>query len=814
MKLIKTGVFIMSLALLAIFGFGALRANAIVTTGITCSYAVPPTGCNYVPGPSYDPATSCGMVLSCVGQAPVISLLSPLQGVTGDTISIYGTSFTTNTSILLDGAPINLNPVDITLVSGGLIMFKIPANTSLGMHNIQVLEKGSSFNASAAVTLTVVATSKAPTISSVAPASATAGSTVYVYGTNYNQYTFVAIDGYAGTIPATTLVSSTVLSFVVPQLNPGIYKIAVNEKGSSFPLSSAVPLTVVAVPQAPTISYVSPASVTVGSTVYVYGSNFNGGNTYLAIDGGSSYPTFSFVSGTLMSFVVPALSTGAHTLAVSEKGSSFGLSAPVTFAVIAASQAPMITSLNPITAKIGDVVTAYGSNFDQNTFLYFDTNNGMTVIPTVVSSSVLTFVVPQLALGNHGLYVNEKAANFPTGTPVMITVLPSATQVPTITSTNPSSATVGSNLTVNLANGGFAGSVILKNLDGSKSWYAPYTTGTIYRGFSYYDGSKVSFTFPTMIGRGQLPENSGYETPSLITPGTYNLFVNAISGSTSNSQSAMSAAFPITVTIPSLTAPTILGISGPQALRVSQEGTWTIKASGPTDGNLSYSVDWGDVSLLGAGAARQVSSALQQTAVFTHTYGAAGVYTPVFTVATTDGQTTKASLSVNVGETIKVPGECEYARAPAGYHYEGMKSFPVCGGYLVNDTSTEASTASSCLNASGYNSKTGKKCEGGSTSTGGTPLPADVDTQKVQGACLDLQNNLRYRTRDASVNNEVSSFQDFLQTNGFLGSEPTGFFGMMTFKATKNFQMRNGISPTGFIGSLTRAKIKALTCSL
>lgn len=78
--------------------------------------------------------------------------------------------------------------------------------------------------------------------------------------------------------------------------------------------------------------------------------------------------------------------------------------------------------------------------------------------------------------------------------------------------------------------------------------------------------------------------------------------------------------------------------------------------------------------------------------------------------------------------------------------------------------------------------------------------------------CVALQNNLRYRDRDVNKNGEVSTLQDFLQSKNYLNSEPTGYFGILTLKAVKNFQRDNGISPTGYVGSVTGAKIKALSC--
>jgi hypothetical protein len=86
----------------------------------------------------------------------------------------------------------------------------------------------------------------------------------------------------------------------------------------------------------------------------------------------------------------------------------------------------------------------------------------------------------------------------------------------------------------------------------------------------------------------------------------------------------------------------------------------------------------------------------------------------------------------------------------------------------------------------------------------------DVDPNPTSTSCISLNNNLRYRSRDATTNGEVSSLQDFLQAQGYLNSEPTGYFGLLTFKAVKSFQSSNGINPTGYVGPITRAKINSM----
>ena len=98
--------------------------------------------------------------------------------------------------------------------------------------------------------------------------------------------------------------------------------------------------------------------------------------------------------------------------------------------------------------------------------------------------------------------------------------------------------------------------------------------------------------------------------------------------------------------------PVISGISGPTTLNVGQTGTWTITASDPEQGTLTYSVFWGD-EIVGYSATNPFKpQEYTQTATFTHVYSKAGVYTPTFTVTDNGGLSAKTSISVNVGAII------------------------------------------------------------------------------------------------------------------------------------------------------------------
>jgi len=87
--------------------------------------------------------------------------------------------------------------------------------------------------------------------------------------------------------------------------------------------------------------------------------------------------------------------------------------------------------------------------------------------------------------------------------------------------------------------------------------------------------------------------------------------------------------------------PVVSSIGGPSTLSVGQTGTWSITATDPENGALTYSVNWGDSS----------SGTPKQTASFTHSYSQAGSYTVSFTVTDSAGASAQSTISVAVTGT-------------------------------------------------------------------------------------------------------------------------------------------------------------------
>lgn len=73
----------------------------------------------------------------------------------------------------------------------------------------------------------------------------------------------------------------------------------------------------------------------------------------------------------------------------------------------------------------------------------------------------------------------------------------------------------------------------------------------------------------------------------------------------------------------------------------------------------------------------------------------------------------------------------------------------------------------------------------------------------VSSVFASIDKNLKYGQRDP----EVAELQEFLIDRGLLKTAPTNFFGLLTLKAVKAYQLSVNVSPTGFVGVLTREKI-------
>ena len=88
----------------------------------------------------------------------------------------------------------------------------------------------------------------------------------------------------------------------------------------------------------------------------------------------------------------------------------------------------------------------------------------------------------------------------------------------------------------------------------------------------------------------------------------------------------------------------------------------------------------------------------------------------------------------------------------------------------------------------------------------------DSDNNSSSNTCFNLNRNMKYLSKDANTGGEVSDLQAFLQDKGYLSQDPSGYFGKVTLEAVKRYQAFEGLDQTGYVGIMTRAKIKIRSC--
>ena len=378
------------------------------------------------------------------------------------TLTVTGTNFVNGSLVdwVINPPPALPSVLATTFVSSTQLTATIPVSdiASAGTVNIQVSNFGAVSNT---LPFTVSASSPpAPTITSISPATATAGTsgaTLTATGTNLLPCSVVQwTSGGVTTQLATTYVSSSPtspaqLSAVVPAADiasVGTAQVAVASPASSTNTSNSVSFPIVL----PTITSLSASTTSSNSTPYcsqtgftltVNGTGFASG---LVVNWNGSPRQTTFVSATQLTAAITAadtafLGTGAAAVAITVTGSGPGtnsnsLKLPVTaLATGATLPSPAINSISPMNAAMEALtgppipLTVNGSNLSPcsavqwngaslPTAIFIGTNGIATFIPaanlTAVGTDQVSVATPAPGGGTSG---NEPFTVFTPGNP-------------------------------------------------------------------------------------------------------------------------------------------------------------------------------------------------------------------------------------------------------------------------------------------------------------------------------------------------------------------------------------------------------------
>ncbi|AFL89173.1 WD40-like beta propeller repeat protein [Terriglobus roseus DSM 18391] len=391
--------------------------------------------------------------------APGISSLSPATitaGAASFSLTVTGSGFVSGSAVQWNGSGRTTTYTSPTQLSAA-----IAASDVAAAGTAQIVIANPDGQKSSASTFTVNATLPLPTVTTLSPASAAAGSsgfTLTVNGTGYRQGSQVVWNG--SRIVTTTVVSATQVTAVIPAsflATPGSAAVAVANTDTGD-TSSTLAFTITSA--RPVLTSLSPATATAGSaavTLTVNGTGFISGATVAWA--GSARPT-TFVSPTQLSAAVPAsdlASAGLTNVDVVQAGVRSTNQLP--FTVVAT--APSLASLSPTSVRAGSAgfdLTVIGTGFTAGAAVSF---NGGTKPTTFVSATQLRAAITTGDLAAAGsVTVSVIQGTAPASNTLSFTVTPAA---PVISSLSPTGVVAGAPATTLTVNGsGFSASSVVK----------------------------------------------------------------------------------------------------------------------------------------------------------------------------------------------------------------------------------------------------------------------------------------------------------------------------------------------------------------
>ena len=320
----------------------SLGTSQLVTTFVSSTQLTAAVPANLVQSPVTLPVVvtnpggvvSNPMPLTVASPTPTITSISPSSVVAGGpalTITIVGTNFLTGAGVLA-----NNTPVSTTVVSSTQVTAQIPPNLTAQPGTIQITVANSGGTPSVAVTLTV--TPPPPTLTSITPISARVGDPTFTLALTGANFVQASVVQWNGAPLSTTFLSSTQLTATIDAgrlILPATASVTVvNPPGpDGNPLVSNA-LTFTINPVVPSITSLSPNSVTAGSAAFSITVTGTGLINLSSILWNTTPLTTHFVSATQVTADVPAsLVANVGTASITAVNPGNNVSNAVSFSI-------------------------------------------------------------------------------------------------------------------------------------------------------------------------------------------------------------------------------------------------------------------------------------------------------------------------------------------------------------------------------------------------------------------------------------------------------------------------------------------------
>jgi hypothetical protein len=392
--------------------------------------------------------TSATMTFTTNNPAPAISSLSPTSATAGGaafTLTVTGNNFVSGSSVRWNGSARTTTFVSVTQLTAAITAADI---ATAGSVPVTVFTPTPGGGTSAALSFAV--NNPVPSLTSLSPAGAIAGGAAFTLTVNGSNFVNGSAVNWNGNPRTTTFVSAT-------QLNAAITAADIATASSvSVTVITPAPgggtsavLTFPIAPGAPTLTAISPTSVTAGGaafTLTLTGSGFGSGTT---AQWNGTARTTTVVSATQLTAAITAADIAtAGTAQVKVSGSS-GTSAAMTF-TINNPPPPTESSLSPTSASAGGpafTLTVNGSNFVNGASVRW---NGTARTTTFVSATQLTAAINVADIATAGSVSITVGTPAGTSAAQMFSV---SNPAPVVNGLAPASATAGTGPLTLVVNG-------------------------------------------------------------------------------------------------------------------------------------------------------------------------------------------------------------------------------------------------------------------------------------------------------------------------------------------------------------------------
>lgn len=334
-------------------------------------------------------SSSSGLHFKASGPGPAISAISPSNGSTagGTAVTISGNNLQSGAAVTFGGAA----GTSVSVTSSTQMTALTPAHAA-GLVDVVVTNpNGKSFILAAGFGYG----SAAPVVSGVSPNSGptSGGTTVKITGSNFATGALVFFGAVAAS--GVSIGGPTQIQATAPSVSTAaaVSVVVQNADGQSGSLANGFTYTSAPSNSSPTVSAVSPSTVSPGSAVTIDGTSFASGATVTV--GSTAASSVQFLSSTQLAATVPSVSPGTYDVTVANTN---GLSATLSSALTVAS--PSSSDL-----LSGCTVTAsgtVGSSSNSSPAISCATPSGWTVVSAENFSSGVLHASDKTALGGSG----------------------------------------------------------------------------------------------------------------------------------------------------------------------------------------------------------------------------------------------------------------------------------------------------------------------------------------------------------------------------------------------------------------------------